>query len=215
MTPQPLRIDIISDVVCPWCVIGYLQLAEALEITGTAHDIHWHPFELNPDMPVEGRKRRPYLLEKYGMTPEQAAQTRAQLQGLASGLGFTFAFTETMWMHNTFATHQLLQWAGEKGRQHDLTLALFAAHFTHERNLTDRAVLADLAGEIGLDRAEALAVLDDGRFAQTVRKAEEGWVRRGIRGVPAMVFDRQYLVTGAQGREGYAQILRQLSQPAA
>ncbi|SFE10515.1 Predicted dithiol-disulfide isomerase, DsbA family [Sulfitobacter brevis] len=211
---EPLRIDIVSDVMCPWCIIGYRQLAQALDATGVAHEVHWHPFELNPDMPAEGQNTREHIMEKYGSTPEQSAQSRAQMAALGADLGIDFRFTEDMRMHNTFNTHQLLHWAETGGRKHDLKMALFTAHFTDGRDLSDNAVLADVAGEIGLDREEALAVLDDQRFAAEVRKSEDFWIQQGIRGVPAVVFDRQHLVTGAQGAENYKSILTQLTQKA-
>jgi predicted DsbA family dithiol-disulfide isomerase len=115
-------------------------------------------------------------------------------------------------MHNTFNTHQLLHWAREQGRMHDLKQALFAAHFTHGRDLSDNAVLADIAGETGLDRAEALALLSDQRYAEEVRAHESFWLRQGVQGVPAVVFDSQHLVTGAQGVETYRDILGQLAR---
>lgn len=211
----PLRIDIVSDVMCPWCIIGYRQLAQALEATGTAHDIHWHPFELNPEMPPEGQNTREHIIEKYGSTAEQSAQSRAQMTALGTELDIDFRFTEDMRMHNTFNAHQLLHWADMLGRQHDLKMALFTAHFTDGRSLSDKDVLADVAGEIGLDRDAALAVLEDQRFASEVRQEQGFWIQQGIRGVPAMVFDRQHLVTGAQGVENYSNILNQLAKETA
>lgn len=211
---QPLRIDIVSDVMCPWCIIGYRQLAEALDATGIAHDIHWHPFELNPDMPAEGQNVREHVAEKYGSTPEQSDKSRKQMTALGADLGFDFRYTDDMRMHNTFNAHQLLHWADTLGRKHDLKLALFTAHFTDRRNLSDDTVLADVAGEIGLDRVEALAVLADQRFASEVRQIEGFWVQQGIRGVPAVVLDRKHLVTGAQGVENYTTILGQLAKGA-
>ncbi|MFU1477885.1 DsbA family oxidoreductase [Roseovarius sp. C7] len=212
MTETPLRIDIISDVMCPWCIIGYRQLKQALDETGTAHELHWHPFELNPEMPAEGQNMREHIIEKYGSSPEQSEQSRAQMTAMGEALGFDFRFAEDMRMHNTFDAHQLLHWAGEQGRKHDLKQALFRAHFTDRRDLSDKAVLADVAGEIGLDRDAALAVLEDQRFAEIVRDHERFWLKQGIQGVPAVVFDSQHLVTGAQGSENYARILAHLSQ---
>ena len=207
-----LRIDIVSDVMCPWCVIGYRQLARALEVTGTAHELHWHPFELNPQMPPEGQNLREHIVEKYGTTPEQSAQSRRQMTALGDDLGFPFRFADDMRMHNTFNAHQLLHWAREKGRVHDLKQALFSAHFTNRRDLSDIAVLADVAGEVGLDRAQALAVLQDQRHADEVRTHETFWLKQGIQGVPAVIFDSQHLVTGAQGVENYTSILTQLAK---
>lgn len=206
----PLRIDIISDVMCPWCIIGYRQLAQALKETGTPHEIHWHPFELNPNMPVEGQDLFEHITEKYGSTRAQSEENRNRLVALGADLGFEFKFDEASRVYNTFNTHQLLHWADEQDRKNDLKQALFTAHFTHARNLADIEVLADIADEIDLDRNEAIAVLKDQRFAQTVRDTEEFWVKQGIQGVPAAVFDRQHLVTGAQGVENYTNILLQL-----
>lgn len=209
---SPLRIDIVSDVMCPWCVIGYRQLAQALKDTGTPHEIHWHPFELNPQMPPEGQNLRAHIIEKYGTTPEQSEQSRRQMTTIGDELGFAFRFADDMRMHNTFNAHQLLHWAREQGRMHDLKQALFAAHFTDRRDLSDISVLADVAGEIGLDRTKALAVLNDQRHAEEVRTQQAFWIKQGIQGVPAVIFDSQHLVTGAQGVENYTSILKQLAQ---
>jgi predicted DsbA family dithiol-disulfide isomerase len=209
---KKLRIDIVSDVVCPWCIIGYRQLAKALEATGMAHEIHWHPFELNLGMPPEGQNLREHIVEKYGSTKEESEESRVRMTGIGADLGFEFRFADDMRMHNTFNVHQLLHWADQHGRQHDLEQALFAAHFTHRRNLSDNTVLADVADEIGLQRTEALAVLEDQRFAREVRDAENTWINQGIRGVPTMIFNQRDLVTGAQGVENYTRILEQLAQ---
>lgn len=209
---QPLRIDIVSDVVCPWCIIGYQQLARALEATGTAHEIHWHPFELNPAMPAAGQNLREHVAEKYGSTKKESEESRVRMTAIGADLGFEFRFADDMRMHNTYNVHQLLHWANQHGRMHDLTQALFAAHFTDRRNLSDNAVLADVAVEAGLDRAETLVVLDDQRYAAEVRNAEDGWLKQGIRGVPAMIFNRRHLVSGAQGVENYTRILEQLAE---
>jgi predicted DsbA family dithiol-disulfide isomerase len=214
MTPATatLQIDIVSDVVCPWCIVGYLQLAEALESTGTPHEIRWHPFELNPGMAQAGQNMREHIAEKYGSTKAQSDESRDRLTEVGAELGFEFRFTEDMRMHNTFNVHQILHWAEQQDRMHDLKLALFSGHFTDGRNLSDNSVLADMAFEIGLDRTEALAVLDDQRFAAQVRQAENHWTNQGIRSVPAVIFNQRHLVSGAQGVENFKAILEQLSQ---
>jgi predicted DsbA family dithiol-disulfide isomerase len=208
----PLRIDIISDVMCPWCVIGYRQLALALKTVGVNHDIHWHPFELNPNMPATGQDMREHLVEKYGTTPAQSDANRANMTALGEELGFAFCFEEGFRMHNTFNTHQLLHWANTQDRKHDLKQALFAAHFTNGRDLSDVEVLADIADEVGLDRIEAASVLSDQRYTTDVREEQKFWTQQGINGVPAVVFDRQHLVTGAQGVDNYSSILNQLQE---
>ena len=156
-TKSPLRIDIVSDVMCPWCIIGYHQLVTALEASDVDHEIHWHPFELNPNMPPEGQDIGEHLAEKYGTTPEQSAANRSMMTARGKELGF------------------------------------------------------EIVGEIGLDRVEAQAVLDDQRFANAVRQEQQFWTKQGITGVPAVVFDRQHLVTGAQGVDNFKSILEQLT----
>ncbi|MGD9068196.1 MAG: DsbA family oxidoreductase [Methyloceanibacter sp.] len=207
----PIRIDIVSDVVCPWCIIGYKQLERALQETKTAADIHWHPFELNPRMAQEGENLREHLAAKYGTTPEGSRRARARLTELGAELGFVFDYTDDMRMVNTFRAHQLLKWAEEHGRGHDLQMALFAAFFAERLDLNDPAVLARVAAGIGLDGDEALAILTDGRYAEDVRQDEQFWISRGIEGVPAMIFDEKYLVVGAQGVDNYRSILEKIA----
>jgi predicted DsbA family dithiol-disulfide isomerase len=199
----------------PLWIIGYRQLAEALAASDVAYELHWHPFELNPDMPPEGQNLRDHAAQKYGATAEESQRSRDQMRQIGRDLGFAFNFSADTRMHNTFHTHQLLHWADTQGRKHDLKMALFTAHFTDGRDLSDDAVLADVAAEIGLDRAEALAVLADQRFAAEVRQGEGFWIQQGISGVPAVIFDRQHLVTGAQGVENYKSILTQLGKETA
>ena len=212
---QTLRIDIVSDVVCPWCIVGYRQLKQALDATGTPYDLHWHPFELNPGMGPEGQNLTEHIMEKYGSSRADSEANRARLTALGDSLDFRFAFSDDSRMHNTFNAHQLIHWAATQGRGHDLKQALFAAHFTDGRNLSDPEVLVAVAAETGLDEAEARAVLDDQRYAQAVRTEERFWQQQGITGVPAMIFDRRHLVTGAQGTETYARIVAQLTGQAA
>ena len=208
---QLLKIDIVSDVVCPWCVIGYRQLAEALEETNTDYEIHWHPFELNPNMPAEGQNLREHVAEKYGSSDKESQESRHRMTTAGKEVGFDFNFNDDIRMHNTFNLHQLLHWSNQQGRMHDLKQALFTAHFTNNRNISDNNVLADIAAEIGLDRAEALAVLEDQRFANEVRQSEQWSREQGIQGVPAVIFDDRHLVTGAQGVDNFKSILKQLA----
>lgn len=207
---QPIRVDIVSDVVCPWCAIGYYQLAKAVRETGIEVDIHWHPFELNPQMAPEGENLRAHLAAKYGTTPEGSRQARARLTEMGAALGFTFNYADDMRMYNTFRAHQLIDWAEEQGKAHEVKLALFAAFFSRREDVSSIAVLAGVATAAGLDGDAARAMLDSGERAEQVRAKEQFWTSRGVRGVPAMIFERQHLVSGAQGEENYAGILRQL-----
>lgn len=212
LSKQPLQIDIVSDVVCPWCIIGYRQLAEALEQTNTPHEIHWHPFELNPNMPPEGQNLREHIIEKYGSSVQESNDSRIRMTAAGAEVGFEFQFTDDTRMHNTFNLHQLLHWAEQQGRMHDLKQALFTAHFTNNRNISDNAVLADIAAEIGLNRTEALAVLEDQRFAKEIRESVQRSQEQGIQSVPAVIFNGRHLVSGAQGVENYTNILKQLAE---
>lgn len=213
LSKKPLRIDIVSDVVCPWCIIGYRQLAEALKKTDTKHEIHWHPFELNPNMPSAGQNLREHIMEKYGSSKAESDASRISMTQAGSEVGFEFNFNDDTRMHNTFNLHQLLYWANQQGQKpmHDLKQALFSAHFTDGRNISDNNVLADIAAQVGLNRSEALAVLENQRFAKEVRAEERHWQQQGIQSVPAMIFNERHLVSGAQGVENFTNILQQLA----
>lgn len=203
-----LDVDIVSDVMCPWCIIGYRQLEQALGQTGLGARIRWHPFELNPMMPLEGQNTSEHIQEKYGSTPEQSAQSRDQMTVLGQQLGFQFNWTPESRMWNTFVTHQLLDFALSQGKQHPLKMALFDAHFTDQRDLSQADVLIDVAASVGISAEDAARVIESGELGDTVREKQQFWTSRGISGVPSMIFAGKYLVTGAQGAENYAEILR-------
>ncbi|MGR3761687.1 DsbA family oxidoreductase [Roseobacteraceae bacterium NS-SX3] len=207
---QRIRVDIVSDVVCPWCVVGYRQLAAAAKQTATLLDVYWHPFELNPEMLPEGENLRDHIMRKYGSSPEASSQVRQQLTDLGESLGFAFRFSDGMRIYNTFQAHQLISWAGTLGKGEEMKLALFDAYFTEGKNVSDIGVLVQTAEGIGLDGAGARRVLESGEFAEQTRAHEAFWLRQGISGVPAMVFQERHLVTGAQGVSTYANILTQL-----
>ncbi|MEM8731283.1 MAG: DsbA family oxidoreductase [Pseudomonadota bacterium] len=213
--PNPIRVDIVSDVVCPWCAIGYYQLKRAADETGHALSVHWHPFELNPNMAEEGEDLREHLAAKYGTTPEASRAARARLTELGAALGFTFTYADDMRMWNTFRAHQLIDWAETFEKGHDMKLALFEAFFTRRENVSDIATLAQVAKSVELDAETALEVLQSGQFAEQVRQKEQFWTSRGIQGVPAMIFERRHLVTGAQGEENYGRVLAHVSAEAA
>ena len=204
---RAVQVDIVSDVMCPWCIVGYRQLEHALAHRGVGAYVRWHPFELNPGMGDGGQNLAEHLAEKYGSTPEQSAHNRARLKTLGDTLGIDFQFSDGTQIVNTFAAHQLLGWAQEQGLQHPLKMALFQAHFTDARDVSDADVLVQIATEVGLDTGAARAVLDTGSHAQTTREAQAFWTSRGISGVPSMIFDQRYLLTGAQGAQTYAELL--------
>ena len=210
--PPVIRIDIVSDVMCPWCIVGFRQLEQALGATGFGARILWHPFELNPAMGPGGQNLAEHIAQKYGTSPEQSAQNRAHLFALGKTLGITFNFDENSRIVNSFAAHQLLEFALSQGVQHPLKLALFQAHFTDGLDVSKTEVLLDVAEKTGLDRATAAEALDSGALADTVREKQAFWTGHGITGVPSMIFDNTYLLVGAQGSDTYAAMLRKAAQ---
>lgn len=212
----PLQVDIVSDVVCPWCIVGYKQLMKALASLPGQFDvtIRWHPFELNPGMPPEGQDLREHLFQKYGATAEQSQGARARLSALGASLGFTFDYFEGMRMVNTFRAHQLLHWAAAEGRQTALKLALFEAFFSCREDVNDPGLLADVAGRVGLDDAQASAVLSDQRYAQAVRDEQQYWLDKEVHAVPTFYFQQQYIVPGAQEAEAFVRLLQKIQSRA-
>ena len=209
-----MKIDFVSDIVCPWCVIGLGGLETALERIGgeIAAEIHFQPFELNPDMAPEGEDVAEHIQRKYGTTPDQAAATREMIRERAAGLGFTMpGLNQDRRIYNTFDAHRLLHWAELEGRQLPLKRALFRAYFTEGRDPSDQSALAAVAGEAGLDEAAAREMLTSGRYADEVRAAEQLWRSRGINAVPAVIIDGKYLIQGGQPPEAFEQALRQIA----
>jgi len=207
-----IKIDIVSDVVCPWCIVGYKQLEIALDQNSTSAEIHWHPFELNPTMPPEGQNLQEHIAEKYGSTKQQSIENRRRLTALGDELGFKFNFSDDSRMTNTFKAHQLLHWAGLQSHQHEheLKLALFKAYFTDQQHLSDDEILLAVLSGAGFDKAKAQKILEEQTFAADVRSRQQKWTNHGITGVPAMIFNEKYLVTGAQGVDNYRAVIRQV-----
>ncbi len=201
-----------SDVVCPWCIIGFRQLERALEAQGLDAEIHWHPFESNPDMGIQGQELREHVAEKYGSTPEQSTATRPRLSALGTSLDFPMDYFEGMRIWNTFKAHRLLHWAGEAGKGTALKRVLFESYFQRRERVADPEILIAAAGRAGLEESEARAVLEEGRLADAVRQLEAFWAERGIQGVPAMIFQGRYLLSAAQGEDRYAAFLAQLQE---
>ena len=217
MTQQstlPLRIDIVSDVVCPWCIIGYKQLQRALaQMEGRfTVDIHWQPFELNPQMPPRGQELREHIALKYGTTPEQSRGARSRLTELGVSLGFSFDYFDGMRIYNTFLAHQLLYWAAHIGKQTELKLALFEAFFSRRENVGDPNLLALIATRAGLDQQQALEVLESGRYAQEVRLEQAHWLDKEVHAVPMFYFNDSFPVPGAQEAQTFVRVLEKLRE---
>lgn len=220
-TPVKLTIDIYSDVMCPWCIIGYAQLQKGLaQLEGEIEaEVRWLPFELNPDMPPEGEGQSEHIARKYGRTAEEAESNRARLLEIGDRAGYSFAYSGAgdppkamIW--NTFAAHKLLKWAlieGGAAVQTRLKQALFDAHFQQRRNMSDPDVLVEIAAAQGLDPTGARASLDDPALGQIVRSEEAQAWDMNISGVPAMLVQGKFLIPGAQEPEVYAQALRRVA----
>ena len=210
-----LRIDFVSDVVCPWCAVGLASLEQALrQLQGEVEaELHFQPFELDPDMPAGGMDVAENLKRKYGMSDAQLAENQARIRDRGAELGFTFDFNARSRTWNTFDAHRLLHWAAVEvpERQLPLKRALLVANFSEGRDISDPAVLVEVAAGVGLDATRARAVLDDGEFADAVRDAEKFFQGLGIRSVPAVIVERRHLISGGQPPEVFERALREIA----
>ena len=211
-TPTPVRIDFVSDVSCPWCVIGLKSLEQALSTLQdtVAAEIHFQPFELNANMGPEGQDIGEHIAEKYGSTPEQMAQSREAIRARGESLGFTFSMDKRGRIYNTFDAHRLLHWAELAGRQRELKMALFDAYFTQGQDPSSHEVLVKAVDDAGLDPDTALDILTSGKYADEVRAREQFYQQNGISSVPAIIINERHLISGGQPPEVFEQALRQI-----
>jgi predicted DsbA family dithiol-disulfide isomerase len=209
-----MRIDFISDIVCPWCAIGLYSLeAAAARIPGLELDLHFHPFELNPGMAPEGQDIEEHLAQKYGASPAALAGTRAAIRERGAALGFEFRMEARSRIYNTRDAHRLLHWADEAyggALQRALKLALLKAYFTDGRDVSDRAVLLELATAAGLPEAQTRELLSSNRYDAEVSAAEAQVQGQGIHAVPAIVINQRHLIQGGQSVEVFEKLLRQV-----
>lgn len=215
-TPTPLRIDFVSDVSCPWCAIGLASLQQALaKLDGeVAAEIHFQPFELNPQMAAEGEDSTEHLVRKYGSTAEQIDANRAAIRARGAALGFTFNMDRRSRVYNTFDAHRLLHWAELEDRHLALKQALLHAYFTNGEDVSAHDTLLRLAGEAGLDIERAQQILAGDTYADEVRAQEQFFQSRGIHSVPATIINGQHLISGGQPPEAFEQALRQIAATA-
>lgn len=223
--PQRMTIDIYSDVMCPWCLIGYGQLTKALDqLDGEIEaQLRWRPFELNPDMPKQGEEQEAHLQRKYRRSAEEGAAVRGQMKSIADSAGVSLSYegsgeAPAAMMWNTRAAHKLLTWALEEAGpkvQTDLKLALFKAHFNERRNVSDETVLLDIAASVGLHREAAKAALaDENLEARVIAEERQAW-DLNISGVPAMIVNGKFMIPGAQAPETYVNALRRVAEKSA
>ena len=211
---SPLRIDFVSDVSCPWCAVGLASLQQALaaldgEVTA---EIHFQPFELNPQMPPEGEDSTEHLARKYGSSAEQIDANREAIRARGAALGFTFNMDRRSRVYNTFDAHRLLHWAELEDRHIALKHALLRAYFTDGEDVSSHETLARLAGEAGLDISRAREILAADTYAEEVRAQEQFFMGRGVHSVPATIVNGQHLISGGQPPEAFEQALRQIAQ---
>ena len=210
---QPLRIDFVSDIACPWCVVGLRSLLKALDAVGdeVAAEIHLHPFELNPNMPPEGENTFAHVQKKYGSTPERSAAARQAIAEHGAAVGFTFNYGPESRIWNTFDAHRLLHWATLEGRALALKQALFKSTFTDQRPSNDPDTLVAAAQEARLDPIRAREVLKSGAYADEVRAHEQLWRARGINAVPSIIFNQHWLIQGGQPPQVFEQAIRNIA----
>ena len=207
-----LKIDFVSDVSCPWCVVGLYGLTKALHILRdeVRAEIRFQPFELNPKMGPEGQNITEHISEKYGSSPEQSKKNREMIRERGAELGFAFRTDGNSRIYNTFDAHRLLYWAGLEGMQLQLKEALFKAYFTDGGNPSDPEQLANIAASVGLNHQRAETILACDEFAHETREEEQLWLSRGVSSVPTVVFNGQYAVTGGQPVESFVRAIRQI-----
>jgi predicted DsbA family dithiol-disulfide isomerase len=209
MSAPVLELLVFIDVICPWCYVGKRRMEKALDLVGAGEriSVSWLPFELNPDMPKEGTERREYRMRKFGSW-ERSLQLDAQLTELGAREGLSFRYDLMTKTPNTFNAHRLIWLAGQGNMQGDVVEALFRAYFTQARDVGDAATLADIASEVGMDRARISSFLESDQGAGEVRHYEDAAKRAGISGVPAFIANRRPLLMGAQPPEAIASALR-------
>lgn len=209
---EKIRIDFVSDVVCPWCLIGYKRLEKAIRDLDIKDKVEltWQPFQLNPHMPNEGQDLVEHLGEKYGSSIEQQRDLQERIEDFGSELGFNFNFSKGMKMLNTFKAHVLLDYAEEKEKQTELKLRLFTAYFNEGKDVSKEKVLLEEAESIGLDIEEIKERLNDKAALETVKSNENYWKNLGVSSVPTVIFNRKSDVAGAQNVSYYEEVLSNL-----
>ncbi|WP_282112937.1 DsbA family oxidoreductase [Maribacter stanieri] len=209
---KKLKIDIVSDVVCPWCAIGYKRLEKAIDELGIQDqvEIEWQPFELNPGMPPEGQNVTEHITEKYGSTIEQQQASQQNMTEIGEELGFKFDYFDDMRMSNTFDAHVLLEYAKDFGKQTELKLRLMTSFFGERKDVSDREVLKQALLEVELNAEEALSKLDNEEARYEVRNKQGQWKNMGVNSVPTIVFNMKSAITGAQPVDSFKQVLSEL-----
>lgn len=212
-----LQIDIVSDIACPWCAIGFARLKQAMEQLGPDYqfNVEWRAFELNPYHSGKGEPIVPALAKKYGRSEQEMRAAQSNMMAIAKDLGVNFDKLQDRLTANTFDGHRLVKWAAEQDQQTAMKLALFEAYFGQALDIADPQVLLECVGALGLNQAEAKKVLESDQYEAAVRQEEETYQKAGISSVPAFIVNRKYLISGAQDRDVLVKALRDISEEAA
>src|SRR5690554_1454295 len=213
-TMNKMHIDIVSDIACPWCAIGYARLKLAMEQLSANYEftVQWHAFELNPDNSGDGEPILPALARKYGRSEEELRATQDQMMAIAKGLGLNFEKIQERLVCNTFDAHRLVKWAGEQECQTELKQALFEAYFGRAENVAGHDILLGCVEALGLDVEKAREVLNSDQYAVAVRKDEATYQKAGVSAVPAFIVNGKYLISGAQEPDTLVQALQEMAE---
>lgn len=216
MHKTPIDIKIVSDIVCPWCVIGSRNLQQALDDLGPeiTADMSWRPFQLNPDMAAAGENLTEHIMKKYGSSPEDSQNMRDRLTALGNDTGFQFNFTPESRIYNTFNAHRVMHWAREQGQENAFMQGLFTAYFTDNQDPSEPVVLRSVAQNLGLDPQAVNAVLNSDRYRADVEAELAQGQRLGITGVPTVIINDQYAITGGQPPAAFKKALQQIAADA-
>lgn len=209
-----LKLDIVSDISCPWCIISYQSLNQAL--TKLAPDISvaitWQPFELNPQMPKEGQDITEHITEKYSISVEQSEQNRAMIKQRGLDVDYEFGNRGGGRIYNTFDAHRLLHWAKEYDKQTELKLALFDLYFKESGNPSDHQELLEVSQKVGLDKERAQQILESNEYEKDVRALQRHYQSAGISSVPAVIVNNKHLLSGGQLADVFEQALREIAK---
>lgn len=206
-----MRLDILSDPICPWCYIGKARLEEALaERPDHPLEIQWHPFQLNPDMPLQGMDRRAYLEAKFG-GQKGAVQVYSEIARHAEEAGLEIDFGAIQRTPNTLDAHRLIHWAGFEGKQYQIVNRLFEAYFREGKDIGDRDILAELAAEVGMDASVVSHMLDSDTDIEQVKKRDEEAREMGVKAVPTFVVGGRHVVPGAQPAQLWLDVIDELT----
>lgn len=209
---KTLKIDFVSDAVCPWCAIAYTQLKQAISELALEDkvSIEWHPFFLNPDMPLEGENINDYGTRKYGRTKQESDLNRNNITRLGKEAGFTFNFTDASRVVNTRDAHTLLDYLQGSEKQTEFKASLFESYFTEQKDISNRNVLEQALKNIGVVIPDLSKVLDNQETQDRIASKASHWGALGVSTVPTMIINNDTIVNGCRSAESYKQILAEL-----